>query len=385
MMTTSMRDESPWMTEETRIFRSTVRQFIETELAPHHAEWEQQGYPNSEAWLNAGRVGLLLSDVPEQYGGGGGSYTYEAVVIEELARSGVNFGFNLQSIVAHYILSYGSEEQKTRWLPRMAKGELVGAVGLTEPQSGSDLQGLRTTARRDGDYYVINGSKTFITNGWQAGLICLAVRTDAKATGPRALSLIMVETKDLPGYRVGHPLHKMGRRAQDTCELFFDDVRVPAANVLGSGEGRGLFQMMDQFRYERLSIGLSAVAAAEHAVKITADYVRERKAFGKPLLDLQNTRFKLAECKTEAHIGRVFIDNCIRQFIAGQLDNVTAAMAKYWLTDSQCRIIEECVQLHGGYGYMQETPIARMWADARVQRIYGGANEVLKEVVSSAL
>ena len=382
---TAIRDESPWMTDETRLFRRSVRHFIETELAPHHAQWEERGYPDADAWLRAGKVGLLLADVPEQYGGGGGTFAHEAVVIEELARSGVNFGFNLQSIVAHYILSYGSEEQRQRWLPRMASGELVGAVGLTESQSGSDLQGLRTTARRDGDSYVINGAKTFITNGWQAGLVCLAVRTDAKAPGPRALSLIVIETKDLPGYRVGHPLHKMGRRAQDTCELFFDDVRVPANNLLGSGEGRGLFQMMDQFRYERLSIGLSAVAAAEHAVKITADYVKERRAFGKPLLDLQNARFKLAECKTEARIGRVFIDTCIQQFIAGQLDNVTVAMAKYWLTDTQCRILDECVQLHGGYGYMQETPIARMWADARVQRIYGGANEVLKEVVASSL
>jgi acyl-CoA dehydrogenase len=382
---TSVRDESPWMTDETRMFRRTVRQFIETELAPHHAHWEQQGYPDSEAWLKAGKIGLLLSDVPEEYGGGGGTFAHEAVVIEELARSGVHFGFNIQSIVAHYILAYGNEEQRKRWLPALAAGELVGAVGLTEPQSGSDLQGTRTTARRDGDQYVINGSKTFITNGWQAGLICLAVRTDPKAPGPRALSLIVIETKDLPGYRVGHPLHKIGRRAQDTCELFFDEMRVPAANLLGSSEGRGLLQMMDQFRYERLSIGLSAVAAAEHAIKITADYVKERKAFGKPLMDLQNTRFKLAECKTEAHIGRLFIDNCIEQFIAGQLDSLTAAMAKYWLTDCQCRVIDECVQLHGGYGYMQETPIARMWADARVQRIYGGANEVLKEMVASSL
>lgn len=382
---TSMRDEPSWMTDEIRLFRRSVQHFIETEIAPHHAEWEQQGYPDADAWLRAGKMGLLLADVPEQYGGGGGTFAHEAVVIEELARSGVNFGFNLQSIVAHYILSYGSEEQRQRWLPRLASGELVGAVGLSEPQSGSDLQGLRTTARRDGDNYVINGSKTFISNGWQAGIVCLAVRTDPKASGPRALSLIVVETKDLPGYRVGHPLHKIGRRAQDTCELFFDEMRVPAENLLGSNEGRGLFQMMDQFRYERLSIGLSAVAAAEHAVKITADYVKERKVFGKPLLDLQNTRFKLAECKTEARIGRVFIDNCIQQFIAGQLDNVTAAMAKYWLTDWQCRIIDECVQLHGGYGYMQETLIARMWADARVQRIYGGANEVLKEVVASSL
>jgi alkylation response protein AidB-like acyl-CoA dehydrogenase len=382
---TSARYESPWMTDEARIFQKTVRQFIETELAPHHSRWAEQGRPDPEAWVKAGKLGLLLADVPEKYGVGDGTFAYEAVILEELARTGIHFGTSIQSIVAHYVLAYGNEEQKHRWLPRMASGELIGAVGLTEPSSGSDLQSTKTIARKDGDYYVINGSKTFISNGWQAGIICLAVRTDPKAPGPRALSLLMVETKDLPGYKAGRPLEKIGRHAQDTSELFFDDVRVPVENLLGPNEGRGLFQMMDQFRYERLSIGLSAVAAAEHAVRITADYVKERKAFGKPLLDLQNARFKLAECKTEARIGRVFIDTCIQQFIAGQLDNVTAAMAKYWLTDAQCRIIDECVQLHGGYGYMQETPIARMWADARVQRIYGGANEVLKEVVASSL
>ena len=380
-----MTYKSPWMTDETSIFQKSVRQFIEMELAPHHARWAEQGPPDAEAWIKAGKIGLLLPDVPEEYGGGGGTFAHEAIIIEELARSGVHFGFSIQSIVAHYILACGSEEQRHRWLPRMACGELVGAVGLTEPNSGSDLQGIKTTARRDGDHYVINGSKTFITNGWQAGLICLAVRTDPKAPGPKALSLLVLETKDLPGYRVGRPLHKIGRHAQDTCELFFDGVRVPVGNLLGPSEGRGLFQMMDQFRYERLSIGLSAVVAAERAVEITAGYVKERQAFGKPLLDLQNTRFKLAECKTETHIGRIFVDNCIQQFLDGRLDSVTAAMAKYWLTDCQCRVIDECVQLHGGYGYMQESPIARLWADSRVQRIYGGANEVLKEVVGSSL
>jgi acyl-CoA dehydrogenase len=267
----------------------------------------------------------------------------------------------------------------------MAAGEIVGAVGFTEAHSGSDLQGITTIARKQGDHYVISGSKTFITNGYQAGLVCLAVRTDPKAVGPRALSIIVVETQGLAGYRVGRPLHKLGRHAQDTCELFFDDVPVPAANLLGAGEGRGLFQMMDQFRYERLSIGLSAVAAAERALEITADYVKGRKISGKPLIDLQNTRFKLAECKTETHIARVFVDKCVQEFINGRLDHVTAAMAKYWLTESQFRVMEDCVQLHGGYGYMQESRIARMWADSRVQRIYGGANEVLKEVVAASL
>ena len=327
----------------------------------------------------AGGIGILLPDMPEEYGGGGGTFAHEAVVVEELATAGVHFGCSVHSIVAHYILAYGSEEQKRNWLPRMARGELVGAIAMSEPAAGSDLQGIKTTARRDGDHYVINGSKTFITNGWHAGIICLAVKTDARAAGPKGISLIIVETKNLPGYHVGRPLEKVGMHGQDTCELFFDDVRVPASNLLGPAEGKGFSQMMEQLPYERLTVGVGAVATAEQAVAITTKYVKERMAFGKPLIDFQNTRFKLAECKTEAHIGRVFIDNCIERFIAGQLDAVTAAMAKYWLTDCECRIVDECVQLHGGYGYMMEYPIARMWADSRVQRIYAGTNEIMKE------
>jgi acyl-CoA dehydrogenase len=379
------KGESSWATDETRIFRKMVRQFIERELAPDQDRWAEQGHADAEAWTKAGKVGLLLPDVPEEYGGGGGIFAHEAVVVEELARAGMHIGFNIQSIVAHYILACGSEEQRRQWLPQMARGELIGAIGMTEPDSGSDLQAIKTRARREGDHYVIDGSKTFITNGSNAGLVCLAVRTDADAVGPKALSLLVLETKNLAGYRVGRSLEKIGRHAQDTCEMFFGGVRVPIGNLLGPGEGRGLFQMMDQLRYERLSIGISAVAAAERAVEITTRYVKERKAFGKPLLDLQNTRFKLAECKTDARIGRVFVDNCIQQFIAGRLDAVTAAMAKYWLTDTQFRIIDECVQLHGGYGYMQEFEIARMWADSRVQRIYAGSNEIMKEVVGRSL
>ncbi len=376
---------SPWITEETRIFRQMVRAFVEQELVPHQSRWAERGLPDADAWTKSGRMGLLLPDVPEQYGGGGGTFAHEAVVIEELARAGVHFGVGVQSVVAHHILAYGSEAQKQRWLPRMATGELIGAIGMTEPDCGTDLQSIRTMARKDGDQYVIDGSKTFITNGRQASLVCLAVRTNADTHGPKALSLIVIETADLPGYRVGRSLDKIGRHAQDTCELFFEGVLVPAGNLLGLGEGRGLFQLMDQLRYERLSVGLSAVASAEQAVEITTRYVKERKLFGKPLLDLQNTRFKLAECKTEAHIGRVFVDHCIQQFIAGQLDGVTAAMAKYWLTDAQCRIIDECVQLHGGYGYMQEYAIARMWADSRVQRVYAGSNETMKDVIGWSL
>ena len=306
-------------------------------------------------------------------------------MLEELAQAGINFGCLVHSIVAHYILAYGTPEQKTQWLPAMARGELVGAIAMTEPAAGSDLQGIKTTARRDGDHYVINGSKTFITNGMLGNLICAAVRTDHKGTSLKAMSLIIVETRNLAGYRVGRSLEKVGRHAQDTCELFFDDVRVPASNLLGPVEGKGFSQMMEQLPYERLAISVGAVATAEQAVAITTEYVKQRTAFGKPLMDFQNTRFKLAECKTETRIGRVFVDNCIEQFLACRLDPVTAAMAKYWLTECECRVIDECVQLHGGYGYMAEYPIARMWADSRVERIYAGTNEIMKEVIGWSL
>jgi acyl-CoA dehydrogenase len=377
--------ESPWMNDDLRLFRKSVREFIQNEFAPHHDRWREQHRPDTEAWIAAGRTGILLPDIPEEYGGGGGTFAHEATVIEELARSGVQFGSNVHSIVAHYILAYGSHEQKLKWLPSMVRGEMVGAIAMTEPAAGSDLQGIKTTARREGDHYVVNGSKTFITNGALAGIICLAVKTDPQAAGHKGMSLIIVEATNLPGYRVGRSLEKIGRQAQDTCELFFDDVRVPAANLLGSAEGRGFPQMMDQLPFERVSIATGAVATAEQAIAITTKYVKERKAFGKPLIDFQNTRFKLAECKTDAHIGRVFLDNCIGRFLAGQLDAVTAAMSKYWLTECECRIVDECLQLHGGYGYMTEYPIARMWADSRVERIYAGTNEIMKEVIGWSL
>ena len=381
----SLDYEPPWMTAETRIFRQTVRRFIEHEFAPLRDKWEGQGHPDIEAWRAAAKVGLLLPDIPERYGGGGGTFAHEAVVIEELARSRIHMGLGVQSIVAHYILSYGTEEQKLRWLPRMARGERIASIAMTEPEAGSDLQSIRTLARRQGDHYLISGSKTFITNGASANLVCLVVRTDPAGVGPRALSIVVVETEGLAGYRVGRPLEKIGRHAQDTCELFFDDVRVPVANLLGSGEGRGLFQMMDQLRYERLSIALGSLRTAELAIELTTRYVKERKAFGKALLQLQNTRFKLAECKTEARIGRVFVDDCIQSFVEGRLDPVTAAMAKYWITERQFRILDECVQLHGGYGYMSEFAVARMWADSRPERIYAGSNEIMKELIGSSL
>jgi acyl-CoA dehydrogenase len=377
--------ESPWANDEVRLFRKTVSQFVEKELVPQQARWRENRGPDAGAWRAAGRAGILLAVLPEAYGGGGGTFAHEAVVLEELARQGVHFGSQVHTTVAHYILAYGAEEQKRRWLPAMGRGEAVGAIAMTEPGAGSDLQAIKAAARRDGEHYVINGSKTFITNGARADLVCLAAKTNPNAVGMRAISLILVETADLPGYRVGRALEKIGMHAQDTVELFFDDVRVPATNLLGGVEGRGFAQMMEQLPYERLQIAVGAVAMAEEAVAITTRYVKERKAFGKPLIELQNTRFKLAECKAQAHIGRVFLDSCIERFVAGRLDEPSTAMAKYWLTEMQCRVVDECLQLHGGYGYMTEYPIARMWADARVQRIYAGSNEIMKELIAWSL
>ncbi len=373
------------MNDELQMFRNSVRRFVQEEFAPHQARWREQHGPDPEAWTAAGRAGILVPELPEAYGGAGGTFAHEAVVIEELARAGVNFGSNVHSIVARYILSYGTEEQKHRWLPCMARGLLVGAIAMTEPCAGSDLAGIKTTARRDLNQYVINGSKTFITNGSHAGLVCVVAKTNSKVAGVRGISLIIVETKNLAGYRTGRSLPKVGREGQDTCEVFFDDVRVPAANLLGSEEGNGFAQVLEQLPYERLAIGVSAIATIELALKITTKYVKERTAFGKPLMEFQNTRFKLAECATEARIGRVFLDHCIDRFLGGSLDPVSAAMAKCWLTECQCRIVDECVQLHGGYGYMLEYPIARMWADSRVQRIYAGSNEIMKEIIGWSL
>ncbi len=381
----SSRYQSAWIDDGVGIFRRTAQQFIEQELAPRQARWRDERRPDLDAWTAAGRTGLLLPDVPEAYGGGGGSFAHACVVLEELAKANIHFGCGVQNIVAHYILAYGNEDQKRAWLPPMARGDLVGAIAMTEANAGSDLQSINTTARRDGDTYVINGAKTFITNGLHAGLVCLAVKTDRKIVGMKGISLVIVETKGLPGYGVGRPLEKVGMQAQDTCELFFDNVRVPAANLLGATEGRGFGQIMEQLPYERLTIGIAAIAAIERALAITTRYVKERTAFDKQLIEFQTTRFKLAECETEARIGRVFIDHCIERFMAGQLDEVTAAMAKYWLSESQCRIVDTCLQLHGGYGYMTDYPIARMWADSRVQRIYAGTNEIMKEVIGWSL
>jgi acyl-CoA dehydrogenase len=303
--------KSQWMDDDLELFRKSARRFVNEEFVPADQRWREQHRPDRESWTKAGEMGFLLTDVPENYGGGGGTFAHETVFMEEMAAAGVSFGSAVHSIVAHYILAYGSEEQKAGWLPRMARGEMVGAIGMTEPAAGSDLQGIQTSARRQGDCYVINGSKTFITNGWHAGIVSLACKTDPALTGAKGISLIVVETKELAGFRVGRSLEKLGMHGQDTCELFFDDVRVPASCLLGGVEGQGFYQMMEQLPYERLTVAVSAVAVMERAVDITTKYAKERRLFGKTLFDLQNTRFKLAECATEARIGRVFLDSCI--------------------------------------------------------------------------
>jgi acyl-CoA dehydrogenase len=377
--------ESPWMDDELRALRETVARFLETEMVPNDARWRAQHGVGKEVWRKVGDMGLLLTDLPTEYGGGGGDFRHEAVLYEEAARRGLSgFGQGVHTMCAHYIYNYGTEAQKQRWLPRMARGELIGAIAMTEPGAGSDLQGVRTRAVRDGDHYVINGSKIFITNGGSATLLMLVTRTNTEDR-KRGLSLIMVETEDLPGYRVGRVLDKMGMPAQDTAELFFEDVRVPVDCRLGPEEGLGMSQLMGDLPYERLVIALCGVAAMEGAVAETAKYVKERKAFGQVIGQMQHIRFKLAECATVTRVARTFVDDCIVKLVAGKLDTETASMAKYWVTDMQQQVIDECVQMHGGYGYMNEYLVCRMFVDSRVQRIYGGTNEIMKEVISRSI
>jgi acyl-CoA dehydrogenase len=376
---------SPWMDEDLSIFRDAAVRFLEAEMVPNEVEWRKQQHVGKDIWLKAGSTGLLCTDVSAEYGGGGGDFRHEAVLYEELARRGLSgFGQGVHSICAHYLVNHGTAEQKHRFLPRMASGELIGAIGMTEPGAGSDLQGLRTRAVRDGGDYVINGSKIFITNGFLAGLIALVVKTQPGA-GAKGTSIIMVETANLEGFRVGRILDKMGMKSQDTAELFFENVRVPAANLLGAAEGQGFYQLMGDLPYERALIAVVGVAAMEGALAETIKYAKERKAFGKTIAEFQNTKFKLAEIATKTHIARVFVDDCIAKVVAGTLDTVTASMAKYWITDTQQEVLDECVQLHGGYGYMNEYLVCRMFADSRVQRIYGGTNEIMKELISRAL
>ena len=376
---------SAWMDDELEMFRDAARRFVENEIVPNDPRWREQHHVDRDLWNKAGEVGLLCTDIPDQYGGVGGDARHEAVVVEEMGRRGItSFGHMVHSILAHYVLNYGSEAQKLDWLPRMASGELVGAIAMTEPGAGSDLQAVKCRAVREGDHYVINGAKTFISNGLHAGLVGVVAKTDP-AKGSKGISIIMVETKDLPGYRVGRVLDKIGQNGWDTAEMFFDDCRVPASCLLGPAEGQGFIQLMRDLPYERALLALGGVAGMEYALQLTVDYTRSRKAFGQALLEMQNTRFKLAEVKTQVHIARVFIDDCIAKLRDGKLDTVTASMAKLWITDTQCRVMDECLQLFGGYGYMKEYPISQLYADSRVQRIYGGANEIMKEIVARSL
>ena len=376
--------ESAWMDDDLRMLREAIARFVETEFVPHDARWRKQHHIDKDAWRRIGAAGFLCMDVPAEYGGGDGDFRHETLLYEELNRRGVSgFGQGVHSIGAHYVLNHGTEEQKRRWLPRMARGELIGAIAMTEPGAGSDLKSIRTRAVRDGDHYVVNGSKIFITNGGSAELLMLVVRTDPNDRS-RGLSILMVETPGLAGYRVGRVLDKMGFDAQDTAELFFEDVRVPVDCLLEQ-EGEGMHMLMGDLPYERLLIAVGGIAAMEGALEETIRYVNERKIFGQPVMAYQNTRFKLAECATNTRVARVFVDHCIQQIVAGTLDPETAAMVKYWVTDLQQKVIDECQQLFGGYGYMNEYLICRLFADSRVQRIYGGTNEVMKELISRSL
>ena len=377
--------ESPWLNEELRILADASAKFFAAEFSAHNEQWDADGIVPKEAWLKAGQAGLLCAEVPAEYGGGGGNYLHETVIMQEQLRAGcVGFGNQVHSqIVVPYILNYGNSDQKARWLPSMASGEMVGAIAMTEPNTGSDLQSIKCTAIKDGDDYVINGSKTYITNGQNCGLVIVVAKTDP-SLGAKGISLVVVEC-DNPGFKRGRNLKKLGQGAADTSEMFFEDCRVPQSNLLGEEEGKGFVQLMQQLPQERLNIAQAAVVEMERALQMTISFVKERRAFGQRVLDFQNTRFKLAECKTEALIARTFVDQCLIKHIAGELDAATASMAKYWCTQKQCEIVDECLQLHGGAGYMDEYEISRMYKDARVQKIYGGTNEIMKELIGRTL
>ncbi|CAN7642247.1 acyl-CoA dehydrogenase family protein [Acidovorax sp. LjRoot118] len=370
-------------------FAESFARFLDKEVAPYHAAWEEQGYVDRAVWTKAGENGFLCMALPEEYGGAGADKLYSVAQMEAIARAGfTGIGFGLHSeIVAPYLLHYGTEEQKRRYLPQLASGAMVGAIAMSEPAAGSDLQGIKATAVKsaDGSHYVLNGSKTFITNGWHADLVIVVAKTDP-AAGAKGTSLFLVE-RGMPGFEKGQRLKKLGMKAQDTSELFFTDVKVPADNLLGGPamEGRGFICLMEQLPWERLQIAITAVAASQAAIDWTVDYVKQRKVFGQPVASYQNTRYTLAELQTEVQVARVFVDKCCELIVASQLDTATASMAKYWTTDLQCKLMDECLQLHGGYGYMWEYPITRAYADARVQRIYGGTNEIMKEVITRAM
>jgi acyl-CoA dehydrogenase len=375
-----------WMTEDVVLLEDQARRFIAAEFVPHLDHWHEEHFYPSEVWTKAGTAGLLCASMPEEYGGAGGSFAHEAVINREYSLAGFDTnGAPLHSgIVAPYILHYGTEEQKRRWLPKLATGEMVGAIAMSEPGTGSDLQGVRTTAKRSGNGYVLNGSKTFITNGQHADLIIVVAKTDPKQ-GSKGVSLMVVETGDAPGFRRGRKLKKLGMDSADTSELFFEEVPLPAESLLGIEEGQGFYQLMQELPQERLIVSTQAVAMTERALALTIDYVKQRHAFGKKIVEFQNTQFVLAECKSEATIAKVFLDHCIERHLKGELDTVTASMAKYWHTDLLGKIVDRCLQLFGGYGYMDEYPISRIYRDARVMRIFAGTNEIMKLLIARSL
>lgn len=379
-----MAHRSRWMDDDLDALSDLAARFFEKECAPHEERWAEQQHVDREVWNKAGELGLLCLSIPEEYGGGGGDFRHEAVTaIEQIRALAPSLGGPLHStIVAHYLSNYASEDLKATWLPKMASGEAIGAIAMTEPGTGSDLQGIRTTAVRDGDEFVISGAKTFISNGYLADFVLVVARTDPEGGG-QGFSMFLVET-DREGFSRGKNLKKLGQHGQDTCELFYDEVRVPATNLVGE-EGMGFVYLIDQLPQERLILAVASVATMEKAVELTLDYTRERRAFGKPIYEFQNTRFELAECATLTEVGWSFLDDCVEKQVAGTFDVKGAAMAKWWLTEQQTVVADRCLQLFGGYGYMEEYPIARIYADSRIQKIYGGTNEIMKEVIARSL
>ena len=374
-----------WVTEEHKLFTESVQKFYNDEMKPNIEDWVDNGVVSKSFWEKAGHAGIMSGSVLEEHGGVGGDMGFDSITVYEQAKTGdSSWGYGIQSIVIHYLNEYGTDEQKNEWLPKLIEGKSIASLAMTEPGAGSDLQAIKTIARKDGNQYTLNGSKIFITNGGSADLIIVAAKTDQSA-GAKGISLILLDTNNVEGFSRGKPLKKLGLKGNDTAELFFDNVKVPLTNLIGKEEGQGFYQMMNQLPWERLLIGITALGAIDFAIQETIKYVQERKAFNRRIMDLQNTRFKLAESKTKAEVLRSFINDCIARLIKGKLDAATASMAKYWGSQIQNEIMDECLQLHGGYGYILDYPISRMYADARVQKIYGGSNEIMKELIARSI
>lgn len=374
-----------WVTEEHKLFTESVQKFYNDEMKPNIEDWVKNGVVSKSFWEKAGHAGIMSGSVLEEHGGVGGDMGFDSITVYEQAKTGdSSWGYGIQSIVIHYLNEYGTDEQKNEWLPKLIEGKSIASLAMTEPGAGSDLQAIKTIAKKDGNQYTLNGSKIFITNGGSADLIIVAAKTDQSA-GAKGISLILLDTNNVEGFSRGKPLKKLGLKGNDTAELFFDNVKVPLTNLIGKEEGQGFYQMMNQLPWERLLIGITALGAIDFALQETIKYVQERKAFNRRIMDLQNTRFKLAESKTKAEVFRSFINDCVARLIKGKLDAATASMAKYWGSQIQNEIMDECLQLHGGYGYILDYPISRMYADARVQKIYGGSNEIMKELIARSI